>query len=278
MWYLNSPFSEIITTEDKYLIAVRILTYQLLHDPSTRTRDPTTPFLVLVNDKVRPAARERLRKDGAIVVPVPKLTASWLKPHRSAWQDVMTKLRLWELLDFERVAFLDADTLLARPLDDVFTDPAAVEQRTLPGYKGAVPGAATPPETYVFAGNANHVHVWMDAKGRTDHLCAGFFVLKPDLALLRYYISILQIPESFMSQAPEEALLNVAHQWGQGMPWLQLNTTLNVRLPGMADLEEGARSAHVKWWESAPGNVKKWMLEWRGRMEDFYETRDRRRG
>ncbi|GAM91322.1 hypothetical protein ANO11243_093710 [Dothideomycetidae sp. 11243] len=275
--FLAGSDTELDPKDDKYLTAVRILTFQLLHANETRSQDRNIPFLVLVADKVSKAAREQLQIDGATIVPVTRLTASWLKPDKPAWDDVMTKLRVWQLTDFERIAFLDADTILNKPLDSVFTDAATQDQTTL--LNRLSPLGIPPPKKYVFAGNANHPQprnvtgTGMARLNQPDHLCAGFFVLKPDMDLLRHYVSVLQIPDSFQSQAPEENLLNVVHDRNGSMPWTQLDTAFNVRNPSMADIEAGAKSVHIKWWQTAPAAVRQWMTEWKQKMEDFYQSR-----
>jgi hypothetical protein len=40
----------------------------------------------------------------------------------STWQHVLSKLRLWELIQFERICFLDGDTVLIQNLDKVFAE------------------------------------------------------------------------------------------------------------------------------------------------------------
>ncbi|KAF2152977.1 glycosyltransferase family 8 protein [Myriangium duriaei CBS 260.36] len=281
--FLAGTDQELEYKDDHYLIATRILAYQLLHANETRSSDPDIPFIVIVTDKVKEPSRERLRKDGAIVVEVPSLTADWLSPSISAWDNVMTKLRLWELVDFSRIAFLDADTVLAAPLDDIFSDPAADERHTNTSATMTWPSTPTAPAptTYVFAGNAEHQHEhhfpptdegrdWPNIR----YLNAGFFVLQPSLDLLRYYISILRMPDAFNSELPEQNLLNKIHSWEGDMPWKQLSTTLNVHYPTMKDVRAGAKSVHEKWWGGEDAELRIWMEGWRGRMEGFFEARD----
>ncbi|KAF2150183.1 glycosyltransferase family 8 protein [Myriangium duriaei CBS 260.36] len=263
--------------ENNYFVGARILTYQLIHAPETRSREHI-PFIVLVTQEVAEVARERLRQDGAIVVEVPRLTADWLKPSKANYIDVMTKLRLWELVDFDRVAFLDTDTVLFKPLDDIFSDPAVAEQKTISAKGPAGPQVDTViPSTYVFAGNADHhdpEHSFgtdAAAVARARHFCAGFFVIKPDLDLLRHYISILQVPNAFWSGAAEEFLLNLVHDQDYNMPWKQMNMTFNLRHPEMREIEH-AKSVHEKWWRPAPPDVRLWMESWKQRMEDFHST------
>merc|ERR1711939_226137 len=48
----------------------------------------------------------------------------------STWQNVMSKLRLWELTEYERICFLDGDTILTDTMDGIFEDAAAAMQES----------------------------------------------------------------------------------------------------------------------------------------------------
>lgn len=99
---------------DQYFVAVRILAYQFLHAPETRTTHGY-PFIVLVTPEVSEAKRERLRMDGAIIVEAPPFeVASWFQIPNVQWRSVLAKMRVLELTQFERVLLLDGDTQLTR--------------------------------------------------------------------------------------------------------------------------------------------------------------------
>ena len=114
--------------EDVYLLGARLLAYQLLHDPQTRSNG--IPFIVAVTKTVAPAKIERLQREGAVTVVVDDLVAEWIykinpdNPLNPRFKDVMTKLRLWEFTQFERICLLDGDTVLVENIDGVFDDPA----------------------------------------------------------------------------------------------------------------------------------------------------------
>lgn len=63
-------------SQDKYFVATRILAYQLLHAPETRSNS-SYPFIVLVNKDVSEAKRERLRQDGCIVWEPEPIDPKW---------------------------------------------------------------------------------------------------------------------------------------------------------------------------------------------------------
>ncbi|KAI7127563.1 hypothetical protein KC343_g18649, partial [Hortaea werneckii] len=81
-----------VLEHDKYFVATRILAYQLLHAPETKSKHDY-PFIVLVTSDVSAEKRERLRKDGAVVWEAPAMDAGWVKTDVSTWQNVMSKLR-----------------------------------------------------------------------------------------------------------------------------------------------------------------------------------------
>lgn len=89
------------------------------------------------------------------MIVVKKLSLSWAKT-RKAWQDVLTKLRLFEQYQYDKILFLDSDTIITRRMDGIFEDPAANVQKNLGDNSGnRAPADEGPqPETYVFAGNA----------------------------------------------------------------------------------------------------------------------------
>ena len=267
---------------DPYFVAARILTYQFLHAEETRSRNQSIPFIVLVTDKVSEAKRERLRKDGAIVVLGEAIKADWVKADVSTWDDVMTKLRLWELTQFERICMLDGDTVLAAPLDCVFDDPAVTQQQTLSKPEGVKADEGAIPSSYSFAGvpEMNREHGFPPANEHHDfpnknYLNSGFFVFQPSLEMVSYYLSLLELPGRFKPNFPEQNLLNYAHRRDGNMPWTTLGNTWNIHYPLMADLKGGVKSLHEKWWSPENKDLQPWMESWRWRMEGFFEAMDR---
>ena len=270
---------------DEYFIATRLLAYQILHAPETRSDN--IPFIVLATKGVSEAKRERLRRDGAIVLAVETIEKpSWVEAGASNWEEVFDKLRLWELTQFELICFLDGDTVLNRPLDGIFLDPAAsTPQQTLNRPDKLKPDESPLPPTYVFAGQPemNREHHYPPSDATHDYpnihyLNAGFFVMAPSLPLFNHYKSILALPNRFVPKFPEQNLLNYAHRSegeGGSMPWTMLDSQWNLHYPTRADLEGGVASLHEKWW--APGDEEglgPYLRSWRWRMEGFWEGVD----
>jgi len=271
--------------QDDYFIATRLLAYQILHAPETRSND--IPFIVLATKGVSEAKRARLRHDGAIVLSVETIEKpSWVEAGAANWEEVFDKLRLWSLTQFDLICFLDGDTVLNRPLDGVFADPAATPQNTTLSRPETIKQDEAPlPATYVFAGQPemNRKHTYPPSAATNSYpnihyLNAGFFVMQPSLQLLTHYLSILALPNRFVPKFPEQNLLNYAHrsaEEGGNMPWKMLEPQWNIHYPTREDLEGGVVSLHEKWW--APGDEEglgPYLRSWRWRMEGFWEGVD----
>lgn len=112
---------------DGYFDSARLINYQLLHHPFTRSSSPV-PFIVLVSPNVTDEKRKQLRHEGATVVEGKDLTPAWLKEvlvgNSARWIDVMTKLNIASMTQFEKICFIDADTMIRKPIDGIFNDPA----------------------------------------------------------------------------------------------------------------------------------------------------------
>jgi alpha-N-acetylglucosamine transferase len=268
---------------DDYFIATRLLAYQILHAPETRSKD--TPFIVLATKGVSEAKRERLRRDGAIVLAVETVKKpSWIEGGPSNWEEVFDKLRLWELTQFDRICFLDGDTVLNRQLDGVFLDTAAAAHNTLDHSDKLRSDEAPLPPFYVFAGQPemNREHHYPPSEATHDYpnvhyLNAGFFVMQPSLELLNHYLSIMAAPDRFVPKFPEQNLLNYAHRSeadGGNMPWQLLNSQWNLHYPTLADVKGGVASLHEKWWAPGDKELGPYLNSWRWRMEGFHEALD----
>lgn len=271
---------------DDYFVATRLLGYQILHAPETRSDG--IPFIVLATKGVSQAKRDRLRRDGAIVLSVETVQKpDWIEAGASNWAEVFDKLRLWELTQFERICFLDGDTILNRPLTEIFSDPAVASHTTLDRPDKLKADEPALPASYVFAGQPemNHEHHYPPSDAQQDYpninyLNAGFFVMQPSREILAYYLALMQLPDRFPPKFPEQNLLNYAHRReneGGNMPWTQLEPTWNLHYPTMADLKGGVASLHEKWWAPEDAELAPYLRSWRWRMEGYYEAMDKTR-
>lgn len=268
--------------DDPYFAATRVLAYQLLHQPSTRRRQGT-PFVVIVPPHVSEMRRQILREEGATVVPVDLLVPpNWAaRPMEDRWIDQFAKLRMFAMTEYDRILYMDSDTLLTRPLDDIWEEevvriPRETKTRSSEGYLDL-------PASFVLAGAADN-----ERSGRerptpvTPHsrLNAGFLVFKPDKHLFEYYMTILEKPKGiFDDRFMEMGLLNYAHRNRGPMPWSALPShRYSNNWPQLVDVGNGSATIHDKFWTS--GN-KDWIdrelveMWWRvqGRMEGHWQDK-----
>lgn len=113
---------------DHYYTAMRTVVYKLLRDPETGTRIGTE-FVVMVNDDVKQEKIDQLEKDGAIVRHFEDICNEWAHPSTERWVDQVTKLRLWEMTEWDRMLYIDADMIVLKSLDGIWLDPAALPQK-----------------------------------------------------------------------------------------------------------------------------------------------------
>ncbi|KAK4690115.1 hypothetical protein P7C71_g6609, partial [Lecanoromycetidae sp. Uapishka_2] len=246
----NPKFDKVNSTddEDEYFVAVRVLAYQLLHDPDTGT-NTSIPFVVLATPDISASKLDRLRADGATVKVIEKLTESWIKPGLERWRDVLSKLRILELTEYEKVLCLDADMYITRRLDGIFTDPTTEPRLSLP--EKAIEDEGPLPNPYMLSAQTymeGRVHPYPPPTGQ-DTFGVGFFLCKPSIAMFNYYLRLSKIKDRFNSNAPEQGLLNYAHRADGPMPWTEVYYKWTTTWPSMKEFEAGAASLHEKWWD-----------------------------
>lgn len=270
--------AEINDEDDGYFQGTRVLAYQLLHSKTAATNN-SIPLLVLCTRDVSKRKRDRLKKDGATVVLVEKLGAEWAHAATPRWVDNLVKLRLFQLTEYNKICFIDADTLVTKPLDGVFFDEATLTQATLPNPAQIKDDEAALPRTYMFASHGEfygYNHPYPPNPDLT-YLNGGFFVFTPSLVLFNYYMSLLERPGKFDPGFMEQNLLNYAHRRDGSMPWKPLWYGWNVNWPTANDWRGGARSFHAKYWDGDPSHdavLKAIWREQKAEMEGFYRGRD----
>ncbi|ETN38769.1 uncharacterized protein HMPREF1541_06807 [Cyphellophora europaea CBS 101466] len=272
--------------KDVYFLATRLLVYQILHDPSTRS-PRSLPIIVMTTPDVKEANKQRLQADGATVIPIDFVTEGldWLKPRRPTWAHIMSKLRAWQLTAYSRLLMLDGDLILRRPLDSVFDETNATIIPTLSAPPNEIKLDENPlPAKYLFAA-APEVngpkHHYPPTREHDDFIHAqefnmGFALLAPSQEMFEYYISILRIPDRFYGGKMEQSLLNYAHRPGGAMPWQDLPFTYNIRSPLEEDILGNVASLHDKWWgktEQYPA-LAGWYRAKQEEMLRFYAERE----
>lgn len=272
-FFLAKPSGKFATgreEDDLYFIQTRMMIWQLLHDPATKTIG--YPVVVLVTEDVSESKRNRLQRDGAEVIEVTKIKFDWIHTATPAWQDVLAKLHLFNLVQFDKVAFFDSDTIFTRPMDDVFNDPAAQLAYTLRNSSNAPEDEGPQPETYIFAGNAGagiRDHAYPPYKG--DNLNAGCMVYQPSREMFEYYLRICNLTDRFPRKYPEQGLWAYAHRWQGNMPWKQLHYAWNINWVTSKDLGYGVASLHMKMWEGQDDLVlTDYIQRIRSKMEGYW--------
>ncbi|MFS7961531.1 putative glucuronosyltransferase [Helianthus anomalus] len=98
---------------DEFLLGVRVL------GKSIRDTKTTRDMVVLVSDGVSTYAKKLLKADGWIVTPISLLqNPNQVRPTR--FWGVYTKLKIFNMTDYKKVVYLDADTIVVKNIDDLF--------------------------------------------------------------------------------------------------------------------------------------------------------------
>ena len=205
-----------LLTQPDYYIGV-----QALHR-SLKRSETQWPLIVMVTDAIDLTTREALQAQGCVIHPVePLMPDAHLEQHYASAQfgEVWSKLRAWELTGCERVVFLDADMLVLRNMDELFTldlgdHPLAACHacRCNPNKIASYPASWQPENCH---------YTWQDrdepAPASLDrYLNGGFLVLKPDQEMFNWLQQkVAAISDLRRYPFSEQDLLNEVfeHRW-----------------------------------------------------------------
>ncbi|KAF2110672.1 nucleotide-diphospho-sugar transferase [Lophiotrema nucula] len=274
--------------QDPYFISTRLLNYQIKHAEKTRTSIKGRPFLVLVLPAVPKEQIHVLENEGATIVHIEplKLPQGLFDKQfveNSRFRDVLSKLRLWQLVQYEKIVYLDADSFLLENLDGLFLDPkmSDIQKTKLPlGQRNATKKVLLPKQ-YLMGASADTYgdQTEWEQPGHVNYLCACFMLFAPSLAMFDYYMDVLTSPSdtSPLKNAayPEQDLLIYVHRQEGPMPYRRIPVSWSANDGEMADelaLLGGVKSLHVKGWNGAEGgNVAndKWRGEWRKLVDEM---------
>lgn len=278
--------------EDIYFYSTRVMGYQLMHNLETRS-NTSIPFVVLTTKGVSERKRARLRKDGAVVIVVEDVPLpDWFSIGNPFWVDVMTKLRVFQQTQYDKILLLDADVLPVRRLDGVFQDPATEVVAPLQDKKRE--GDKIPlPATYMFAGMTNgggrehdseteeKYYGSMAKYGELEQVNAGFLLAAPSQEMYDYYTSVLHEEGRFDPAQPEQNLLIEAHRLDGPLPWKSIRYDWVINSPNFQDYEHGVHAVHEKLWKGEHRieefGLKDLAALWdkaRGEMEGYYRALD----
>jgi len=107
-----------LLTKNEYLAGVLVLNHGL------RLVNSKYPLMVMAPPKLSQEARDILHLEGIVIRDVEPLRASNVHFDEldKRFEDTWTKIRVWELLDFERVVLLDSDMIVRRNMDELLDD------------------------------------------------------------------------------------------------------------------------------------------------------------
>lgn len=217
-----------LLTRDAYLMGVQALSRSL------RRVHSQYPLVVLYTKTLSSMALEVLHQEGCLL----KLVEQYIpKGHHDvskykipAYWECWNKLHLWTLTAFNRLCYLDADMIVLRNIDHVFTLEIQANNDDF---------AASPDCTY---GRLSQEE--KDAcplLGRSSYFNAGFFTTCPSLERQRELEFLLTHDSTNIGGYAEQDLLNVFYDGRQGRPkWHQMPWTYNA--------QKSIRSHHPDLW------------------------------
>ncbi|WBW72822.1 alpha-1,3-galactosyltransferase Otg2 [Schizosaccharomyces osmophilus] len=283
--------------QDWYYNATRLLVYRLSHYPDTKSK---FPVIVMVTKGIENWKLEQLKGDGAIVKVVDPLYADDVVDNvndmavlDTRWSMMYTKLRIFEMYEYERLCFVDSDILPIRNMDGVFDVREQTSaylssfellnklRRFLDGKKYTEDFSAYDLRRkdfypYVFAA-VSDPGLWHDTPPEfRDYFNAGLFVFHPSTAHYKRLMTLARFPKLYdNANMMEQSLLNFAYSSAGEFPWEPLDWTYNgvwTRRPDLAYL----KNVHGKLWQEEgsmgydPDTSSLW---WRalGEMDHFYK-------
>jgi glycogenin len=186
---------------------------------SLRASGTGEPMVLMVTPEVRPVTRTRLEGQGWTIHEIepienPNPTTQQMLPRFGA---AYTKLRAWQLTDFEKVVLLDADTIVVQNVDDLFDRPEI----------------AAAPDFFL-----------------PDRFSSGVMVLEPSEATFDRMIRTLSSAESY--DGGDQGFLNMFFEGWYAMPVAhRLPVGYN-----MAHFIYQFMHTHASTWEKLKGEVK----------------------
>ena len=116
---MKTAYTTILCNGEGYLPGVEAL------GSSLKASGTQVPMVLMVTPEVRPVTRDQLTEQGWTVqevepIPNPNPVTQQMLPRFGA---AYTKLRAWQLVEYDKVVLLDADTIVVQNVDDLFARP-----------------------------------------------------------------------------------------------------------------------------------------------------------
>lgn len=189
------------------------------------------------------------------------------------------RLRIFEMVEYERILFIDSDTLITRPIDGIFNEhiiqhPAQTLNNLTHQIKS---DEALLPATYLFTARSDNA-----LAGERDHpfppnsasiFSAGFWLAAPSNEMFTYLMSVMRHWRRFDPFTMEQSLLNYAFRREGPMPWGELDPKWSATWPNARDWDAGVVSLHEKWWSVGPDDLREKWRAAKGEMEKYFEGR-----
>ena len=185
-----------VITSDDYAIGAVAL-WKSLYATS-----PRYPFVVVLTGRVSSSCERALRAAGLETL---RLDQHLERPNStgdsSHWKHTFSKLLMFELVQFEKLVYIDADMLVLRNLDHLFERPhmsAAIPDKLMPGHEG-----------------------WVQ-------LCSALMVIEPQRGLAKQIMEHVPAVERRMQSFSDQDLLHEHFPDWPTHPELELNQGYGV--------------------------------------------------
>ncbi|OAL48496.1 nucleotide-diphospho-sugar transferase [Pyrenochaeta sp. DS3sAY3a] len=261
--------------DDRYFNLTRLLTYQFVHAPATRIKNPNITFAVLCGKKLSEEKKNHLRRVGAKVITLEDVKLpDWYHIDEARYSEVFSKLRVFEMTQFKRILFVDADILIMKPMDEIFEDPTITSltptlfQRSDEIHEDE----GTLPKEWLFA--ARPENGWLGGFEHSvpplpaNYLNTGFFLIAPDKNMYDHLMNVIQFEGRFGTQFPEQDMLNYVFKREGPMPWRELDWRWCANFVNEKDYQFGIHSLHGKFWNEGPQEVRD---HFQSEMEDMFD-------
>lgn len=248
---------------DPYFETVTIMAHRLLHNAFTR--DPLgRAFVVVATRDIKQKQISLLEELGAtvrVVDSIPPPVGIDMADVYVRWKDQYTKLLLWNMTEYSRIVYIDADALIIKPIDELFSIPTqfteAGEEWLFASVYDAAPikGFGTYPNPLPELGP--------DDKWGYHEFSGGQFVLMPTPSQIRYIWSMYHDPPwgvDFKSTM-EQAFLRYAYRDDGPYPWIRLSQIYNTQWPRAVDMA-ASKVIHEKSWVGGPFHIPELADEW----------------
>lgn len=255
-----------LLTQPGYLRGVETL------QRSLRASGSPWPLVVMVTPAIDDQMRQHLQTRGCRVQEVPVIGPDPALVHRYAnerFAEVWSKLAVWRLTEYQRVAFLDADMLVINNMDEVFSLPLAADTiaachacRCNPQRIASYPQSWRPENCYYSWCDDPEMHGHPPAS-LDNYLNGGFLVLTPDEAMYQQMMQRLAEKADISAYVfAEQDFLNEVFRdrWQPLHYGYNALKTLAFQHPQMWDLARVKNIHYIidKPWEKTPQPGDKW--------------------